>query len=514
MWSDATLTRPYREWRPTARISAVLSRRTTNDRRWILAGCSVAVLAGAAASAASLIAFVPFVVAGAILAFLVPLEWLAAAAVAAGLTFRAAAPTASGPIAYVPDAIVAIVCLRVAAQCAIEGAHRLPRGFAVSLLALSAFVAIAVGSMLINRDAPLALIGSIRQFVRYPALAIALAFAGITWRQVRTMLVAILAISLIELPLALMQHRHPVSSAVIPGVTFFSGDNVSGTFGYGGNSEDMLYLVICSCVWLALAMQHVVRPWTLLVLAPVMVVPMALGSSASFVLFLPLAVISVAAWTVIRRLGRISPAVVVLGGVAFIAIAWSAGSLALAPGLDSGDQSSARTVLSGGYLSSYVASTASTSDPSTRLGFLRFAMEADTRSGVRGVLLGQGPAVSFIGPRNAAVTNSYLVSYPILQVRSVQSLQRTLLGYGFGAALLYVIALLAPAIAVLRSRPGSPGRRAAVLALPAAALVVVLGGVYNAAWTDPGVAAAYWTLALAATVAASQPRAADTQAGR
>jgi hypothetical protein len=111
--------------------------------------------------------------------------------------------------------------------------------------------------------------------------------------------------------------------------------------------------------------------------------------------------------------------------------------------------------------------------------------------------------VSFIGPRNAPVTNSYLVSYPILQVRSVQSLPRTLLGYGFVATLLFAIALLAPAVAVLRTRPPSPGRRAAVLALPAAALVVVLGGVYNAAWTDPGVAAAYWTLALAATVAAS-----------
>ncbi len=486
------------------RTNRVLARRTAAEWRWLAVACGIAVLAGGAAARSNGMAVLPFVLAGAVVACVVPIHWLGIAAVVAGLTFRLAVPTAAGPAAYVPDALILLTCLRAGAQVAIGRGRRMPPGLALACLALVAFASLALASTLVNRQAPIALIGSLRQFVRYPALAIALAAAGVTWREARKLLVAVLAVSLVELPLTIFQYRHPVSSSVIPGVRFFSGDNVSGTFGFGGNSEDMVFLVICTGLWLALATQRRVRAWTLLALAPILVVPMGLGSSASFVLFLPLAIIGIVAWAAVRRQTRMSLGMVLVGGAFLGVLAWSAGALALAPGFGAETQTSASTVLSSDYLSSYVTSTARSADPSTRLGFLRFAAQTDLRSGGRGILLGQGPVVSFLGPRSGSVTNAYLVDYPVLQVRSVQSLQRALFGYGFAAVALFAFALLAPALAVLRARPPTSGRRAIVLAMPVLAIVVLLAGVYNAAWTDPGVAAAYWTVALAAGLAADR----------
>src|SRR5439155_1446337 len=87
-------------------------------------------------------------------------------------------------------------------------------------------------------------------------------------------------------------------------------------------------------------------------------------------------------------------------------------------------------------------------------------------------------------------------------VRSVQSLQRLLFGYGFPAVALYILMLCAPALALLRARPSHRMQRAVALTLPIAAVVMVLAGVYKAAWTDPGVAAAYWAMVVAASAPA------------
>jgi hypothetical protein len=46
--------------------------------------------------------------------------------------------------------------------------------------------------------------------------------------------------------------------------------------------------------------------------------------------------------------------------------------------------------------------------------------------------------------------------------------------------------------------------RALALMLPVATGVYVLAGFYNAAWSDPGISCAYWTIVLA-TYAGSRP---------
>ena len=118
-----------------------------------------------------------------------------------------------------------------------------------------------------------------------------------------------------------------------------------------------------------------------------------------------------------------------------------------------------------------------------------------------------------VGPRRVVRAsqverNDTLGGLSALTSKSVQSVQRLLLGYGFLAPLLLALALVLPGIGLPVSGAGDPVVRAVRLGLPAVMVVLLLAGPYNSAWADPGVAAAYWGLvAVAAIRTATTPEA-------
>jgi 4-amino-4-deoxy-L-arabinose transferase-like glycosyltransferase len=79
-----------------------------------------------------------------------------------------------------------------------------------------------------------------------------------------------------------------------------------------------------------------------------------------------------------------------------------------------------------------------------------------------------------------------------------------LIGFGFVVPGVFLLMILLPVAGLRRARSPDAVIRAVLLALPVAALIYALAGVYNAPWSDPGVSAAFWALAVAAYAGASE----------
>jgi hypothetical protein len=82
-----------------------------------------------------------------------------------------------------------------------------------------------------------------------------------------------------------------------------------------------------------------------------------------------------------------------------------------------------------------------------------------------------------------------------LQIRDVESFQRSLLGFGaLGSVCLALLVL----VSVVGLRAGAvaapPFTRALATVLPVAGALMLVVSIYNGPWTDPGVGATFWTL--------------------
>jgi hypothetical protein len=268
---------------------------------------------------------------------------------------------------------------------------------------------------------------------------------------------------------------------------------------------------MASILWVGLVLQRTLPVWLLWVLAPILVLPMALGSAAVFVALLPAALLALFIRSALSPHSRVTMGAL-LGGVLLLAVAmWAGGSLALAPGLTGSQQGSATSIFSERYLKGYLATTGKPG-PTSRLGFMRLAVDTNLQGGPAGILLGQGPSTAVIGPRGIQVGPGRST---ILAPASVQSVQRLILGFGFPVLLIYVLTVVVGVVWVQRrSALAADGMASAlVLALPVAAGTYLVAGVYAAGWTDPGVAATFWCLLAASVLGVSSGADTRVQAG-
>ena len=92
----------------------------------------------------------------------------------------------------------------------------------------------------------------------------------------------------------------------------------------------MVFLVAMAAVWFALAMERAIPWWTLWLIGPTVILPMALGSVAMFVVFLPLAVFLLMVRATMQ--GRGPRPGGLAGLLVILAVAgWGARSFAVAP---------------------------------------------------------------------------------------------------------------------------------------------------------------------------------------
>jgi hypothetical protein len=475
----------------------VASRGGFASERWILpAMMGTALVLGATIGAESGWALLAGGACAVPLLFTISISWLASLSVVAALAFRLGAPAAIGPVAFIPDALVIVLLARILADLALGRGQPLPPGMKRMLWPLAGFLGLTLASAVANGDSFLLWGQSMRQFVRFPIWALFLSTTGLGARDAKRLVKVLLAMSLLQLPLVLYQFAHPASGAAVPGAHFFQGDNVSGTFGFGGSSSAMIFLVICAVIWLPLVFERVVSAWLLWILAPFLILPMAMGSAVSYVLFLPLGILGLIIQALSSRRFRLTGAGVLAAGLLLAVSVWAAGALALAPGFAGSDQPAGTAVLSQSYLSRYLSESGS-SQPGSRLGFLRFAIGSDLRAGGTGITFGHGPGLAILDRSGPSKLEGELGDHSALATRSVQSLQRLLIGFGFVAPGLFLLMIVLPVLGVRRARSRDPLIRALLSAMPVAALVYLLAGVYNAPWSDPGVSAAFWTLVVA-----------------
>jgi hypothetical protein len=269
---------------------------------------------------------------------------------------------------------------------------------------------------------------------------------------------------------------------------------VAGTFGFAGSNTSMIFLVMMAMVWLALAIMGMVRAWLLWLLVPALVIPMALGSAATFVILLPASIVGLLAWGARTHRVRIGLRTVVTGALFFWVVMWAAQAFALAPGFVGKRQDSATALFSLGYLKHYIHQT-EVSGSTSRLGFLRLAVSTNLEDGRSGVLLGQGPTKAVVGNTRIQAGQTRA---SILTSASVHGFQRLLLAFGFVAAPLFAVMIAMPATGISRRMPRDDVAAALALALPIVAAIFVFAGPYNSSWSDPGVSAAYWSLVVVA----------------
>jgi hypothetical protein len=414
--------------------------------------------------------------------------------------FRLVSPASTGAASYVPDALLVLIVFKAGFDLAVG---RVERRNAMRWLAapLLLFLAIAVVSWLGHGAGVRSLFAAMRQYLRFPVWALALAACGIGWQHARRMMWILLGVALLQLPFALHEIGHPINAAsLLPGTHFFAGDNISGTFGLGGSNSAMVFLTLAALVWLALVLYRVVPAWVLMIVAPAIVIPMALGSAAVFVLLLPAAVIALLVRASLTRGAPITVGVLVAGALVLGLVGFGARSFALAPGLNGTSQVSAASALNVDYLNAYVTET-SGAGPSRRLGFLSVALHSTVFDGAQRAFLGLGPQTAVIGMQDVQVGPT---SLSVLATASVQSVPRILLGFGVLGLIAYMILLVMPGLKMSGLEGVDRTARALALMLPVATGVYVLAGFYNAAWSDPGISCAYWTIVLA-TYAGSRP---------
>jgi hypothetical protein len=482
-------------------MSALAARITVSRSRppvGIVAGAAAAAAAGAAIGSGRGAGLLLGAAMAGMVLFLLPISWLVYGTALVSLTYRWVAPSGTGPLNYLPDALIVVLFLQVGAKLARGNNNRLPWGMRAMILPLLLFVALAVASTLVNDDTGVAFIASFRQFVRFPLLALAVVMSDIDWAQARTLVWVVLGLSLLQFPLAYQQYGATGGGRSVDGV-FYQGDPVSGTFGEGGSGAMMVFLVLSGTVWLSFALERVIPSWTVLFLAPILVLPMAWGSAAGFVIFLPAAIVTLLVRLALSRQAALSIRKIAGGTIVLLLVVWTARTIAVAPGFAGSGAPSALKILSKDYLNRYL-SAESSEMPTSRVGFLRFAFDVNLHDGPRALLVGQGPSASIIGESSEAGAKLALSHFTSRASRNVWSLQRLLLGYGFAAVGLLILLIGLPAAGLLRRRAPRGAARSLVLAGPVLGVLYLAAGPYNAAWTDPGVAAAFWAFIAAAYV--------------
>jgi len=470
------------------------ARPAASGSRWTMAALIAGAATGAALGAGSRFGLLLAASGGVVLAVTLPLPWIAIASVVASVTFRLAAPSAAGPVSDVPDAVLLIVLVHAGVDWMLDRASAAVPVVRRMAIPLGLFVGLAVASTIYNGDTMIGLVASLRQFVRFPLWAFALLVAGIGQRDGKRLVGVVLGLAVLQFPVAFFQYSSTSGGGA--GGVFYRGDPVSGTFGQGGSGVMMVFLVLATTTVVALVIERVLPVWVLFAAAPLLVLPMAWGSAALFVLLLPMAIVALLLRSAVSRGTGLRPAVAAGGAILILLTGWAAGSIAHAPGFAGSGGASARELLSDSYLRRYVARTGA-DQPGSRIGFLRFAAETDLAGGPGGVLLGQGPSASIIGHAADNGTKVSLSRFARQSATSVWSVQRLLLGYGFIAVALLALVIALPSVVRAGSAPPGTGRALAMV-LPVAGFLMLMVGPYNSAWSDPGLASAYWALVVAA----------------
>jgi O-antigen/teichoic acid export membrane protein len=410
--------------------------------------------------------------------------------------FRSFVPTATGVLGYLPDAVIVVTIVRLSASAVLNRTEPFPRVLRPMTLIFVAIVGIVLVSAILANDGARVTLAASRQYLRYPLWGIMILKLPVDARTARTLVAFVLGLSLLQFPLTFHQYT---SGGVVPaGLNLQPADLVSGSFGIGGSGVMTVFLIMSAILWSSLALERVLPMWSLAFVAPMLILPMAWGSAAIFVVLLPAAIILlVLRSSFARGRGRKLPAL--FAGALFVLIAlWSGGRLALAPGLGGGQEAATR-ILNTQYLSHYVGAAAA-NNPASRVGSLQFAMWADTQ-GAAQVLLGNGPGSSVITASTGQPANTPLGAFLEEAKTSVWSLQRFLLGFGFVATALFIALLCFPGLRLRKAVPEDPVLRSVVLALPVITAVYVAAGPYSAPWTDPGVSSLFWALVAAAAIA-------------
>jgi hypothetical protein len=462
--------------------------------RWVApAGAAAAIGLGVALGSGGPAGLLLLGMAVAAIALVLPLGWLAASSLLAALAFRLVSPDSTGPLSVAPDALIGLVALRCGAALATRGSEARSRAVWWAGALVVALGLLEVASTLVSGDGGRALVGSARLFLRFPLWAVAILLTGPSWKELRPVAFVLLAASVVQLPLAVAQYR-----------TSGAGDAVSGTFGSGGSGVMMIFLALMAVVWLALALQRAIPAWLLLILGPALIVPMGLGSAAMFVVFVPIGILAVFVRQWSARSGGLRLGVVAGLSLVLAVGGWAARTFAVAPPCAGCQASAATSIYSNEYLTRYYRESL-LQGPDSRLGFLVFALRVDAEAGPTGLLLGQGPGQSFVGGGSTAGKKLSLSRFRSLETRSLQSLQRMLLGLGIPALALYVLLICVMGFGTGAPNGGQgPGlRRGIVLAMPAATLLMLMAAPYTAAWSDPGVAGAFWGMVVLAR--SSQP---------
>jgi hypothetical protein len=473
---------------PTPRPPNPPSRIFAHGSVWAALGLIIAALAGVAIATGHGV-LLGVGLAFSLLLWVLPLEVLMDLVLVASLGFRVIDPTGGHLTSYVPDLLLLLFVARVGMNLALVEGRGTPKATRRMATLVVCLLVLAAGSALANGNASIALVSSVRQFLRFPVWALAAFLSGVTWVEGKRILWVVLAFSLIQLPLAAYQ--------------FFLGtgiDRVTGTFGEGGSGVMMIFLVSAAVVWFSLSVAGSLRWRTLLVVLPALLLPMAWGSAVAFLLLLPLALLGLVLRSASSGRSRISFAHVVGGTLLVVAGVWAAQSFSLAPGFASSAEISGVGILSQGYIGRYFATTEA--EPGSRLGFLRFAVRTNLDGGPKGVLFGQGPSSSIIGAPSLASSNQSLSLFAAAAAHSVWSLQRFLLGYGFVALAIYMALILS--MSVMSQKHVEPPDRTAqalLLATPILGAIALFAGPYTAGWSDPGVAAGFWALVVAAHTA-------------
>src|SRR5437867_4480214 len=130
-----------------------------------------------------------------VLAAFLPIHWLAYGTVALSLGFRALAPT-GGIFNFLPDAVVVLVCARAISIGTMRKGRALSVPMKRLLVTVVAMIVLAGASTLLNRDSPLAYLGFIREFLRFPIWALCVCVIGLSADQARNLLRVLLLFSL------------------------------------------------------------------------------------------------------------------------------------------------------------------------------------------------------------------------------------------------------------------------------------------------------------------------------
>jgi hypothetical protein len=187
-----------------------------------------------------------------------------------------------GPAKYTPELLGAAALLIVLAF-GIRDRFRFVRPAYWVIFGLLA-ISLAAGCVS-NKVEPGPLFSGLRAYLRAIPWFLLPAVFAFTEKNLRTQLKWLLAISLLQLPIAIEQRI--LTGNNYYGFVAVTGDMTTGTFGYSGNLS--IFLASAACVVAALTLKRLLPKWQGLLLALVLLVPTMINETKVTLIIVPLA---------------------------------------------------------------------------------------------------------------------------------------------------------------------------------------------------------------------------------